>query len=47
MKVNLLSFLFLLLLLLIGIPQSAQGQYKTRLWNSFNVGAPLTEKLDI
>ena len=47
MKVNLLSFLFLLLLLLIGSPQSAQGQYKTRLWSSFNVGAPLTEKLDI
>lgn len=47
MKTNFLSFKLVLLFFLIGSPQLVQGQYKTRLWSSFNVRAPLTDKLDV
>ncbi|GMQ24207.1 hypothetical protein Aoki45_08890 [Algoriphagus sp. oki45] len=47
MKANRLIILLLLLVFLIGSPQLAHGQYKTRLWSSFNVGAPLTDKLAV
>ncbi|GMQ29849.1 DUF2490 domain-containing protein [Algoriphagus confluentis] len=47
MKANRQFILLYLVVFLIGRPQVVLGQYKTRLWSSFNVGAPLTDKLDV
>lgn len=42
------STLFLLcVILFFGTKQESFGQYQTRLWNSYSLGAPLTDKLSI
>jgi hypothetical protein len=46
MKIKFLRILIFSFLLL-GTRQESFGQYETRLWNSFSVGAPLTDNLSI
>ena len=46
MKTHRLSLLLLTLACLFSA-QQAKAQYETRIWNSYSIGAPLTDKLDI
>lgn len=41
------KILLILCFAFLGAKQESFGQYETRLWNSFSIGAPLTENLNV
>jgi hypothetical protein len=46
MKISKIQYL-ILLMAFWSSPQLAHGQYETRIWNSYSIGAPLTENLSV